>query len=108
MTGLYSRGKSQILRLAVPVQLLLSFWETAAPKLQAAANRIDRDEEIQITPFSEEEPTQQTDEPTHEDIDDNSQEQDVPHQIIGPQAIQIACSIVGTCLTQLCMYGYQL
>lgn len=107
MTGMYSRGKSQILRMAVPVQLLLSFWETAAPKLQAAADTIDTEEEISITLSPEEDPTKQTDEPAHEDIDDNSIEQEVPHQIIGPEAIQIACSIVGTCLTQLCMYAYQ-
>ena len=105
MTGLYSRGKSQILRLAVPVQLLLSFWETAAPKLQATADTIATEEEISITHFSEEDPTQQTDEPTHQDIDNNSLQQDLPHQIIGPEAIQVACSIVGTCLTQLCMYA---
>ena len=59
-TGLYSRGKSQILHLAVPVQLLLSFWETAAPNLQADDNTTDPEQEITLTSHSEEEPTQQT------------------------------------------------
>lgn len=104
--GLYSRGKSQILHLAVPVQLLLSFWETAAPKLQAAVHTTDTEEELTLTPISEEVPTEQTGETMDHDLDVNSQEQDEPYKIIGPEAIQIASSIVGTCLTQLCMYAY--
>ena len=89
------------------MQLLLSFWETAAPKLQASVYTSDTEEELPLTPLSEEEHTDQTGECIDHDVDVNSQELDEPQRIIGPEAVQIACSIVGTCLTQLCMYAYQ-
>ena len=79
ITGLYSRGKSQVLCLAVAVQLLLSFWETAALKLQAAVHTTDTEEELPFTPLSEEVPTEQTGESMEHDVDVNSQLQDELH-----------------------------
>ena len=84
------------------LQSLLSFWETAAPKLQAALHTTYAEEELPLAHLSEEKPTEQTGESIDHYVYVNSQEQDEPHQIIGPEAIQIPCSIVGTCLTQLC------
>jgi len=101
---LYSRGKSQILRLAVPVQLLLSFWETAELKLQVPVDSLDTEEELPLKSLSNEDSSQVTGE-TSDDDDHDTQEQDGPSHIIGPEAVQIACSLVGTCLTQLCMYS---
>lgn len=100
---LYTRS---VFQREVPNSTPGSTSPTAAPKLQAAVHTTATEEELTLTPISEEVPTEQTGETMDHDLDVNSQVQDEPYKIIGPEAIQIASSIVGTCLTQLCMYAY--
>ena len=92
-----------MLRLAVPVQLLLSFWETAENEEETPSNSSDIEDDVPSTSTSIEDADENA---THEHgyvEEDDYQGQDEHRHVIGAQAIQVASSLVSTCLTQLCM-----
>lgn len=95
--GLYSRGKSHVLRLAIPIQQLLNFWNT----LQVQ----DDEQGSQQTPKRDATPGDNQSEET--DDSDNDTLDDVNNDAsMSGEAINIAASIVGTCLAQLCKYQH--
>lgn len=92
-----------MLRLAVPVQLLLSFWETAANEEQAPTKSSDIEDAIPSTAASIEDAGHDAVHEHGDSEEDDYQGQDEHIHVIGALAIQVASSLVSTCLTQLCM-----
>lgn len=70
VAGLYSKGKSHVLRMAVPIQKLLLFWNT----VKNVENDSSKEEDQRLN---------------------------YGCRLIGAQAVNIASSIVSTCLAQL-------
>lgn len=105
--GLYSRGKSHVLRLSVPIEHLLTFWNS----LENSVDTTSLEEpmlDTSVTP-SQAEPMneieeQESQESVCDSHEDNANTSDNADNIasISAQAIDIASSIVGTCLAQLC------
>jgi hypothetical protein len=122
--GLFSRGKSQILRMAVPIQMLCDFLETLPDNSEALSSEVDDsqvdDSQVDNSQFLH--PANDTPTLSHQGTDDflsssaldhsqDSQSQTDEHaegaesqnghDEIGAGAINVASSIVTCCLTQL-------
>lgn len=113
---MYSRGKAHILRLAVSVHLLLEFWELYQ---NGETQEDDHLEHTTEQPNNEEDTIENHTAP-HEDGNlstEGATEEDVPLSepenqedneeqciLIGTKPIEVASSIVSTCLTQLCKF----
>lgn len=102
---MYSRGKSHILRLAVPIQLLLDFChETMDTSItsQGDSRRNPSASDHQDAMSNELVP--------HEDDRESSMAESAPYNeeetIVTAQAVDVACSIVSSCLAQICMFDH--
>ena len=123
--GLYSRGKSHLLRLSVPIQLLLSLWNDQErngdhiPETTDQTNDLDDDinndvaQHIDTTDQSADSDSDINNDAEQdingtEETDDDDSEHIIHRQRItsvGPTAVNIAHSIVDTCLSQLCEFS---
>lgn len=115
--GLFSRGRSHVARLAVAVHFLLSFWETYEADLTNSSsnqNRVENEQDNQA-PADQSNMVEADEEEVIEDEDDegdmpDSEEADFDSKeaaaYIGKEAVEIASSVVTTCLTQLCKYTF--
>ncbi|XP_078364593.1 uncharacterized protein LOC144649007 [Oculina patagonica] len=107
--GLYSRGASHVLRLSVAIEILLSMFADDNEKDQDPAIKNEEEstgKKEQVTePDNERDAASLTHEHNSEEKCDKEMEGESANssiQTIGPQAIDVACSIVKTCLTQMC------
>ena len=106
--GLYSRGKSHALHLSIPIEHLLTFWNAMEAKehteLKEGADDTDDTGVILSQVHSqisepEEGGSQESVCGSYEDnVEDSAK--------ISAQAINIASSIVGSCLAQLCEWTF--
>lgn len=87
--GLFARGNSHVIRLAVPLQLLFDLF------------RDDEVEELARTPGSDE---SLTDGPIDTDRQDRQERREERKKIINSAAILAAHSIVDTCLRHCCKF----
>lgn len=123
--GLYSRGKSHVLCLSVPIQLLLSLWNDEERNSAHIPERTDQTDDLDDDINND--VTQHIDAPdksadsdsdinndAEQDINgtDESDHDDSEHIIhrqritlVRPTAVNIAHSIVDTCLSQLCEFS---
>ncbi len=127
LAGLYSRGKSHLLRLSVPIELLLQFWhEEYATTSTANENEDDdkkndekddekndeKDDEKHDEKDNEKNDESDRDDDILSDMEDqqssstqSSFQRDIHDQVARPisaKAIDIATSIVKSSLAQLC------
>ena len=99
-----------MMRLAVSIHLILEFWQN----FEAAGAEGNEDNEDASGNDEHEDPpgddvsgqvSDEIDEANMDDEDhslDNSVNDDVPPVLIAKDAVEIASSLVNTCLTQLC------
>ena len=115
---MYSRGKSHILRLAVPIQALLQFFETIAEDASSGGLELPHpSSDPSPSQSSEQTPSQSSDQQERsdaEELTDNEQNSDEDDEqklsqtntpqtgsMISATAISVATSIVKCCLEQL-------
>ena len=107
LPGLYSRGKSHLIRLAVAVHLLLTFWNNYE---RSAMTRSSNIEPESVNDACNQGPSGIDDTHSNAGNDEESvMEEDVQEDdshtglaAIDRQATEIASSLVKTCLSQLC------
>ena len=97
--GLYSRGKSHILRLAVPIQCIIEFWNSTVHETATLDKNSPEDSELSSDSAPE---SQMTDETEHNSLTQHDGES-MANTIVTAQAIDVACSVVRSCLAQICM-----
>lgn len=109
ITGLYSRGKSHVLRLSVPIEHLLTFWNSMETMVDTQSQEVaDDSDDTGVIPTQVQLNKESVEEGSQENVsgsdDDNAIARDNLEDIssISAQAINIASSIVGSCLAQLC------
>ena len=107
--GLYSRGKSHVLRLSVATEILLSMWDQISADVHEQ-NDITTHEDPTTddpppSPPSDTSSTHDDNDVSDQDIDITEQDAPTPNLTVSPQAIGIAYSIVNTCLSQLCKHS---
>ena len=86
-----------MLRLAMPIQQLLNFWNTL--EVQGDEHGSQPTPERDATPGDNQ--SEETDDSDNDTLDDVNNDAS-----ISGEAINIAASIVGTCLAQLCKYQH--
>lgn len=96
--GLYSCGKSHILRLAVPIQCIIEFCNTTVEETVTPDNNAPENGEISSDSGPE---SQITDETEHNSSTQHNDES-MPNTTVTAEAINVACSIVRSCLAQIC------
>lgn len=107
--GLYSRGKSHVLRLSVPIQLLLSAFsnftqmesDTSQPGSQVNPDAV-ADESQHSHEHKDTDEHDSDDDTTDDENEERSQLSSQPSLQISPRAIAIAHSLVKTSLSQIC------
>ena len=99
-TGLYSRGKSHILRLAVPIQCLVEFCHKT---MEGTATPDDTSPEVEDDSSDTGAGSQMADE-LEQNLTIQNDDHHMPETIVTAEAIDVACSIVRSCLAQICMY----
>lgn len=97
---MYSRGKSHILRLAVPIQCLIGFRHKLKKE---TANPDDTSPEVEDD-SSETGPGSQMADEIQQNLTIQKDNHDMSETIVTAEAIDVACSIVRSCLAQICMY----
>lgn len=125
--ALYSRGKSQILRLAVPIHILLQLLEQESQSQDEATYDDNSDEQMSEEvlddidlPQNDEESNDENedvDEPEAPELDGEEDEEfmekplppiiidgQIIDQQLGNKSIQIATSLVNSSIKQLCKY----
>lgn len=109
ITGLYSRGKSHVLHLSVPTEHLLTFWNSMETMVDTQPQEVaDDSDDTGVIPTQVQLNKESVEEGSQENVsgsdDDNAIARDNLEDIssISAQAINIASSIVGSCLAQLC------
>ena len=103
--GLYSRGKSHVLRMSVPLQILLSVISTmeSEPDRETILEEPHQENPMNVVePSANEELPDTASDITTDDDNNHVESFDSPILEVGPQAITVAHSIVKTCLSQLC------
>lgn len=97
---MYSRGKSHILRLAVPIQCLIGFCHKLEKE---TANPDDTSPEVEDDSSETGAGSQMADE-IQQNLTIQKDNHDMSETIVTAEAIDVACSIVRSCLAQICMY----
>lgn len=104
--GLYSRGKSHVLRMSVAVELLLSMCadeEEEDNSVNTSQNPNPETSEVDAEQTSTS--SQENDRMEENDEETNQNPNTDRLRTVGPQAINVAYSIVNACLSQLCEYN---
>ena len=107
LLGLYSRGKSHVLRLSIPLQILLSLWNDDETDIQNTdeASYNGKGTDPVAAPDSKTDSEHLDDSDGTDEVEESACQQNANLQslaTVGPAAINIAHSIVDTCLSQLC------